>query len=57
MTQEDFESVCDSEGHVRYEKVFEWMLPTFGENDEISFFDFMAARMRNYMVWIMKEKK
>ena len=56
MTEEEFKSVCDSEGHVRYEKVFEWMLPTFGKIDEISFFDFMAARMRNYMVWIMRKK-
>jgi NADH pyrophosphatase NudC (nudix superfamily) len=33
---------------IRYEKVFEWCLPRFGEDNE-SLFEFQAARMRNYM--------
>ena len=27
MTEDEFKSVCDSNRDVRYEKVFEWMLP------------------------------
>jgi hypothetical protein len=38
----------DENGEIRYEKVFEWALPRFGE-DQQSLFEFQAARMRNYM--------
>jgi hypothetical protein len=33
---------------IRYEKVLEWSLPHFGDDNE-SLFEFQAARMRNYM--------
>jgi hypothetical protein len=38
----------DEKGEIRYEKVFEWALPRFGD-DELSLFECQAARMRNYM--------
>jgi hypothetical protein len=39
----------DENGEIRYEKVFQWCLPLFGEDDDESLFEFQAARMRNYM--------
>jgi hypothetical protein len=45
----------DENGEIRYEKVFQWCLPQFGEDDDDdddddeSLFEFQAARMRNYM--------
>jgi hypothetical protein len=39
----------DEKGEIRYEKVFEWALPQFGDDDEQSLSEFQAARMRNYM--------
>jgi hypothetical protein len=33
---------------IRFEKVFEWCLPMYG-NDEKSLFEYQAARMQNYM--------
>jgi hypothetical protein len=38
----------DEKGEIRYEKVFEWSLPRFGDDNE-SLSEFQAARMRNYM--------
>jgi hypothetical protein len=56
-TEEDVESFKDENGDIRYERVFEWMLPRFGENREITFFEFVAARMRNYMVHIQRAQE
>jgi hypothetical protein len=50
ITDEEIESLKDSAGEIRYEKVFDWCLPRFGENDEQALYDFQAARMRNYMM-------
>jgi hypothetical protein len=33
---------------IRYEKVFEWCLPMYGDDEE-SLFEYQAARMQNYM--------
>jgi hypothetical protein len=49
ITDEEIESLKDSAGEIRYEKVFDWCLPRFGENDEQTLYEFQAARMRNYM--------
>jgi hypothetical protein len=38
----------DDNKEIRYEKVFQWCLPRFGDDDQ-SLFEFQAARMRNYM--------
>jgi hypothetical protein len=48
ITDAEIDSLKDENGEIRYEKVFEWALPRFGE-DEQSLFEFQAARMRSYM--------
>jgi hypothetical protein len=40
--------MMDDSNEIRYEKVFEWCLPQFGDDDK-SLFEFQAARMGNYM--------
>ena len=47
----------DASGDIRFEKVFEWLLPRFGEKDEIMYFDWVAAWMRNYMQHIITTKE
>lgn len=42
----------DKHGTIRFSKVFDWLLPKF-EGGE-SFYEFIAARMRNYMLRIIK---
>ena len=39
----------DDRREIRYEKVFEWCLPKFGDDNDQSLFEFQSARMRNYM--------
>jgi hypothetical protein len=48
ITDEELKSLMDDNKEIRYEKVFEWCLPRFGDDNE-SVFAFQAARMRNYM--------
>jgi hypothetical protein len=48
ITDEEVKTLKDDEDEIRYEKVFEWCLPRFGDDDK-SLFEFQAARMRNYM--------
>ena len=33
----------DVNGDIRYDKVLEWTLPTFGENNDVKLFDWQAA--------------
>ena len=42
----------DEYGDIRFQKVLEWTLPTFGEDDQ-TLFNWQAACMRNYMLHIM----
>ena len=44
----------DANGDIRFERVFEWMLPRFGEDEDVEYYDFIAARMRYYMIHIMR---
>ena len=39
----------DAAGEIRYEKVFQWCLASYGANDDQTLSEFQAARMRNYM--------
>jgi hypothetical protein len=48
ITDEEVKTLMDDDKEIRYEKVFEWCLPQFGDDDK-SLFEFQAARMRNYM--------
>ena len=41
----------DTHGTIRFSKVFDWLLPKF-EGDDL-FYEFIAARMRNYMLRII----
>jgi hypothetical protein len=49
ITDEEVELLKDGFGEIRYEKVFRWCLARYGDNGDISLFEFQAARMRNYM--------
>jgi hypothetical protein len=49
ITDEEVELLKDEKGEIRYEKVFRWCLPRYGDDDDESLFEFQAARMRNYM--------
>ena len=49
ITDEELASLRDIDGEIRFEKVFQWCLPRFGDDDDQSLFEFQAARMRNYM--------
>ena len=57
ITADELESLIDSGGDIRFESVFEWMLPRFTiGNSQQSYFEFIAARMRNYMLHIIRTK-
>jgi hypothetical protein len=49
ITDEEVELLKDENDETRYEKVFRWCLPRYGDDDDESLFEFQAARMRNYM--------
>jgi hypothetical protein len=49
ITDEELKSLRDGSGEIRFEKVFEWCVPRYGDNDGQSLFEFQAARVRNYM--------
>ena len=44
--------MMDAHGDIRYHKIFEWMLPMF---EGVSFYEFLSARMRNYMLYSIKD--
>jgi hypothetical protein len=54
ITDEEVKTLMDDNKEIRYEKVFEWCLPRFGDDDK-SLFEFQAARMRNYVMKRMVE--
>jgi hypothetical protein len=49
ITDEEGELLKDEKGEIWYEKVFQWCLPRYGEDNDESLFEFQAAKMRNYM--------
>jgi hypothetical protein len=48
ITDEEVKLLMDDNKEIRYEKVFQWCLPRYGDDDK-TLFEFQAARMRNYM--------
>jgi len=53
----DLEKMKDGRGTIRFHLVFDWLLPKFGEGlDKEGFYDFVAARMRNYMTEIIRKR-
>jgi len=53
VSEEELKGFTDEHGDIRFCRIYEWMLPSF---DGVSFYKFLAARMRNYMLHIIKEK-
>ncbi|KAL3764001.1 hypothetical protein ACHAW5_000040 [Stephanodiscus triporus] len=53
VSNEELKGMIDENGDVRFAKVFEWMLPRF---DSKTFFEYLSARMRNFMVHTIKIK-
>ena len=51
VSKKELKGMVDAHGDVRFAKISEWMLPTF---DTKSFYEFLAARMRNKMVHSIK---
>jgi hypothetical protein len=45
--------MVDVHGNIRFSKIFEWMLPMF---DGESFYEFLSARMCNFMLHSIKTK-
>ncbi|KAL7525437.1 hypothetical protein ACHAXR_001005, partial [Thalassiosira sp. AJA248-18] len=57
ITDDELKRLKDNSGDIRFESVFDWLLPTFGEDGETTFYEFIAARMRNYMIHIQRCKE
>jgi len=53
VSEEELKGFTDEHGDIRFYRIYEWMLPSF---DGDSFYEFLAARMRNYMLHVIKEK-
>jgi hypothetical protein len=49
ITDEEVDTLMDENLEIRYEKVFEWCLPVYGDNDNQTLLKYQAARMRNYI--------
>ena len=49
ISDEELDLLRDIKGEIHFEKVFEWVLPRFGEDKNETLFPWQAARMRNYM--------
>ena len=45
----------NQDGEIQYDNLLRWNLPTFDE-DDVSLFDWQAARMRNYIKKMVREK-
>lgn len=59
ITDEELAALKGGRGDVWFESVFEWMLPTFGGDDGNNptvYFEFIAQRMPNYMIYIILTK-
>ena len=53
ITEEELNNLKDASGDIRFENLFEWLLPRFGNS---TYFEFVASRMRNYMLHIVRNK-
>eukprot|EP00956_Cyclotella_meneghiniana_P043310 scaffold263758_cov139-Cyclotella_meneghiniana.AAC.1 len=53
LTLQQIDELKDSSGDIRFEKVFDYCLPRFGDE---TYFQFIAARMRNYMLHLIRHK-
>ena len=53
LAEGDLEKMSNDHGIIHFHLFFKWLLTLFGKE---GFFEFVAARMRNYMVQIMKDQ-
>ncbi len=53
VSDKELKGFIDAHGDIRFSRIYEWMLPLF---DGDSFYEFLAARMRNYMLHVIKTK-
>jgi hypothetical protein len=57
IIDEELTDLRDESGKILYEKVFQWCLPRYGDDDNQTLFEYQAARMRNYMEKQIVEKR
>jgi hypothetical protein len=50
---EELVGMYDRNGDLRFHRIFEWMLSKIGNADDVSFYEYMAARMWNYMLHVI----
>jgi hypothetical protein len=53
VSEEELKGFTDKHGDIRFYCIYGWMLPSF---DGDSFYEFLSARMRNWMLHVIKEK-
>jgi hypothetical protein len=49
ITDEEVKLLMDDNDEIGFEKVFEWCLPRFGDDDSETLFEYQVPRMQNYM--------
>jgi hypothetical protein len=49
ITDAEVKQLMDGNEEIRFEKIFEWCLPRFGDDDSETLFEYQASRIRNYM--------
>jgi hypothetical protein len=55
MTDLEKSAMKDADGNIGFHKNFDWLLPTIGMQ-VVPFYKFDLARMRNYMIHIIKNE-
>jgi hypothetical protein len=50
---EELAGMYDGNGNLHFYRIFEWMLSKFGNADGVSFYEYMAVRMRNYILHVI----
>ena len=56
LEEGDLDKMRDVHGTICFHPVFEWLLPKLGKGlDEGRFYEFVATRMRTYMIQIMRK--
>jgi hypothetical protein len=55
MTDVEKSAMKDADGNIHFHKIFDWLLPTIGMQD-VPFYEFVLARMQNYMIHIIKNE-
>ncbi len=59
LKKSNLEKMRDKHGTIHFYLVFDWLLPMFNDAnsfDEDGFYTFVAARMRNYMIEIIRKQ-